>query len=107
MSPIFYYKNRTLKLEGGKKVWQSILLISGSFQFRLWAKIQANSYFIPTSASLIIMPAASCVDSLASSTCFYCAVEEKKFSLFYARTRVFSIRNNVRPSDFCHSDACE
>ena len=34
------------------------------------------------------MPAASCVDSLVSSTCFYCTTEKKIIS-FCAQARVF------------------
>ena len=83
------------------QVCQSILTSLGSFQFKLWANIQATSYFIQTSASLIIMLATSCVDSLESSTCFHCAVEEKNSISFCAQTRVFFIKTNIIPSLIC------
>lgn len=86
-----------MKLEGKNKFGEIFELLSGSFQFKLWAETQAGSYFIQTSASLITMPAASCADSLVSDTGFYCAAEEK-FISFCAQARVFFIKNNKRPS---------
>lgn len=98
--PVFHDKNQGAKATGRpKKSGKVFNLFQGHFSSGRGPRFRPVLILYKL-VHLIIMLATSCVDSLASSTCFYCAADKTELHLILY-SKVFSIRNNVGSSDFC------